>query len=68
MSSREYSHKARQPSGLRVLSPVSRQILESVAQIIGPHSAAQQALDDAAKHDGPVNFYQRGNTIIVEKL
>lgn len=51
------------------LRPVNREMLETVAQIVGPHSAAAAALATAAAHDGPVRFYtSEDDTFVVEKL
>lgn len=48
--------------------PVERDELERLAYLIGPASAAQQALDDADQHPGKVLFWRIGQTLIVEKL
>lgn len=56
---------------------LDRQLLVHVAGIIGPQSAAQQALDEAdaflslSEKDGrqrTVNFYKQGHHYVVEKI
>jgi hypothetical protein len=47
---------------------LTRKMVEQVAYIIGPQSAAAQALAEADKHDGPVRFLQTPGTIFVVKL
>ena len=48
---------------------VSREHLERIARIVGPASAAQQALDyAAAKHDGECVFYRVGSAWLVGRL
>ena len=48
--------------------PVNRRLLEEVARIVGPASAAAMALKDADSHNGHVKFWKHGKSIIVEKL
>lgn len=43
-------------------------MVERIAQIIGPSSAAANALRAADAHDGPVEFYKDGHSWIVAKL
>lgn len=47
--------------------PVDRSVLEATARIIGPMSAAAQALADADTHDGETAFFRCGTTIVVQK-
>ena len=49
---------------------IPRFYVEKVAEIVGPHSAAAQALADADAHKGPVKFYltKKDASFIVEKL
>ena len=47
---------------------VFRHLLEKTAHIMGPSSASAQALADADSHKGPVLFWQKGETLVVEKL
>jgi hypothetical protein len=47
--------------------PVDRSVLEATARIIGPMSAAAQALADADTHDGETAFFRLGPTIVVQK-
>lgn len=47
---------------------IDRGLVEGVAAICGPSSAAALALKDADAHNGTVRFYQVKKTIIVEKL
>ena len=46
----------------------ARELVERVAYIMGPGSAAQAALDDAAAHGGPVRFWMTPGAWVVEKL
>jgi hypothetical protein len=46
---------------------VPRDAVERVAKVFGAKSAAARALADADKHDGPVQFFQCGNTILLGK-
>lgn len=46
---------------------VDRKVLEATARIIGPSSAAAQALADADAHDGETAFFRSGTTILVQK-
>lgn len=55
----------RAKKGLRL--PLERSFVEQIAKIIGPYSAAAQALADADAHDGPVEFWQGQQFIIVVK-
>jgi hypothetical protein len=59
------------------MTPLTRFHLEAVAEIIGPNSASQKALDEADaflalyKMDGRyrhVNFYKDGADIVIEKI
>ena len=50
------------------LEPLTREVLEMTAKVVGESSAAASALKDADSHRGPVRFWKRRNTIIVEKL
>jgi hypothetical protein len=52
----------------RNFPPISRDVLEATARILGPSSAAAQALADADSHNGVSNFFKLGNTIIVQKV
>ena len=48
--------------------PIEEATLERIAKVVGPLSAAQLALDDAAerrKRGEAVAFYLRGETILV---
>ena len=47
---------------------ITRSVVEQVAKIIGSSSAATQALKDADSHFGPVRFYLKRGSFIVEKL
>lgn len=47
--------------------PISRGVLEAAARVIGPQSAAAQALADADSHDGETAFFRCGATILVQK-
>jgi hypothetical protein len=47
---------------------VSRTMLANVADIMGPQSAAAQALRDATGHAGEVRFWFADRTYFVEKL
>lgn len=48
---------------------VPRELMETIAHIMGPSSAAAQALASADQHDGPVRFYETTQgSILVEKL
>jgi hypothetical protein len=49
------------------MTPIDRSILETTARIIGPQSAAAQALADADAHDGETAFFRWGTQIIVQK-
>jgi hypothetical protein len=49
------------------MTRVDRSVLEATAQIIGPSSAAAQALADADAHDGETAFFRLGLTIVVQK-
>lgn len=48
--------------------PLSRDILEATASIIGPTSAAAIALADANSHDGKTEFFIYDRMIIVKKI
>lgn len=50
------------------LTKISRDVLEATARILGPSSAAAQALASADSHDGKTYFFKCGNTIIVQKI
>lgn len=50
------------------LEAISREVLEMTAHVVGPSSAAAEALKDADSHNGPVRFWKRGNMIVVEKM
>lgn len=54
-------------TGAANLQPISREVLEATARIIGPNSAAAQALEEANRRGGDVVFYQSGNSIFVMK-
>lgn len=52
-----------------MLKPVTRELLEKVAGVMGPSSAAAAALADADNHGGTVNFYlNENNSYVTEKL
>ncbi len=46
---------------------IQRAVVERTAAIMGPHSAAAQALAQAAGAAGPVRFLRIGNTLLVEE-
>jgi hypothetical protein len=46
---------------------IPRGVLEATARVIGPQSAAAQALADADSHDGETVFFRSGATILVQK-
>ncbi len=46
---------------------VPRAAVERVARAFGEQSAAARALADADAHDGPVQFFQCGSTILLGK-
>lgn len=59
------------------MKPIPWDVVEKVAKVIGPQSAAQQALDEAKAfldlqekdgHYRVVNFYKDGHHIVVEKI
>lgn len=47
--------------------PVKREVVEKMAAIFGPMSAAAMALADAESHNGPVEFINTGSSIGVVK-
>jgi hypothetical protein len=47
---------------------IPRAAVESVAAVYGKRSAAAKALEDADAYDGPVQFYQHENQILIKKL
>jgi hypothetical protein len=49
------------------MTPVSRSVLEATARVIGPQSAAAQALASADSHNGETKFFRCGTTILVQK-
>jgi len=52
-----------------MLKPVTRELLEKVASVMGPSSAAAAALADADQHGGTVNFYlNEHNSYVTEKI
>jgi hypothetical protein len=46
---------------------LARSVVEAVARVVGPNSAACKALADADAHGGPVRFWRVGSTLIVER-
>jgi hypothetical protein len=50
------------------MKELPRAAVEGVAAIYGERSAAARALVKADAHDGPVQFYQHENHILVKKL
>ena len=46
---------------------LDRKVLEATARIVGPSSAAAQALADADSHNGETEFFRSGATILVKK-
>jgi hypothetical protein len=53
----------------QMLKPVTRELLEKVAGVMGPSSAAAAALADADNHGGTVNFYlNENNSYVTEKI
>jgi hypothetical protein len=48
-----------------VLGQIHRSTVESVARIIGPHSAAQRALDAAEQYEYPIFWRDLENDAIV---
>jgi hypothetical protein len=47
---------------------VTREVVETVARIMGDGSAAARALRDADTHQGEVRFYKLPGTFVVGKL
>lgn len=47
--------------------PIKREVVEQIAKIFGPMSAAARALADADAHKGPVEFVNTGDSIVVIK-
>lgn len=43
---------------------MEREVVETVAAIMGDHSAAAKALEEAKMYDDPV-FFKYGNTLVV---
>lgn len=56
--------------GKQGFDEVPRQVVETVAHILGPQSASAQALTEANAHNGPVRFWRErgGSKFIVELL
>lgn len=50
------------------MQETSREVLEQMAVIFGPMSAAAQALAEADAHKGITKFYYSGASIVVERL
>lgn len=50
------------------MTPIARSVLEATARVIGPQSAAAQALASAADHNGETKFWRSGRTIVVQKI
>ena len=48
-------------------TPIKREVIEKIAAICGPMSAAAMALKDADAHKGPVDFIDTGASIVVVK-
>lgn len=47
---------------------IPREVIEATARVLGPASAAAQALADADSHSGQSFFFRLGNMIIVQKM
>lgn len=50
------------------MTEIPRDVIEATARILGPASAAAQALADADAHDGQSFFFRLGDMIIVQKM
>jgi len=54
--------------GEGMFEEVNREIVERVAYIVGPLSAAARAIHEADTYEGDVKFYQTSNSFIVAKI